>query len=211
MAWLFTRDTNAITALSAVAVSVVLWRVDRCVRRHRWALVLAGTTLLCGGFTLWSAGVRPSQPTGLTLHAAWQPAALARGTFSMVNVVVYRVLPQHNARTFFAQHGLPLTPDLERNNRPDRPRPAARACAGSSAGVALLRRVPVRSGLRHIAVRSRASRSPPKNRPAFKCSKLAADGGSTFGAALARVMNTDRETQRAIAEVDEAGFTRRGV
>jgi hypothetical protein len=90
-AWVFTRDANAlILALLVLPVAVVL--AVRGSRRR--AAVLAGMAVL------------------LVLLSSASVNAGKRWEFNMLNNIGVRVLPDPTERAYFADHGMPVTPDV---------------------------------------------------------------------------------------------------
>jgi len=112
LAWIMSRDTNAITALVATLVAALLWRLHRRVREAPWAVVLAALVVIGSVFAIWTATVRPRAPTQLTTHINFPPELTARATFPLINNIMIRVVPDHDARAYFADHGLPLADEL---------------------------------------------------------------------------------------------------
>lgn len=106
-AWILTRDSNAISALAATAIAGVLWRLHRSWREAPWAVVLVAVVGLTSGFAMWTSRVAPAAPTNLALHASWTPDFLPRTAFPMLNNIVLRILPDAQARQFFAARGMP--------------------------------------------------------------------------------------------------------
>jgi hypothetical protein len=102
--WMLTRDTNAVTTLVALAVVLLVWRPSP--RRHARELIAAGAVALVAVFVLWSTTVRPGD-TDLTFQRNWPDDFRARVTYSMMNDVMDRVIPDPAASAFFVEHGLP--------------------------------------------------------------------------------------------------------
>lgn len=119
--WILTRDTNAITAIVACPIALVLARV----RRHPWALALAAAMVLVAGFAITSTTIAPTPPTGLTLDATWKPNMLARGTFSLVNNVFERVAGDRDGRTALVERGFPQLAEIDAYWKLSRRTPAA--------------------------------------------------------------------------------------
>jgi hypothetical protein len=107
--WIFTRDTNAVTVLVAIAVCAGSLR-GRLVRDW-WAIIAAACLACASAVAMWSANVVPP-PTGLTVQSGWAPDFTARTTLSMMNNVFDRVLPDDEARAYFVERGLPQVDEL---------------------------------------------------------------------------------------------------
>ncbi len=108
-AWLLVRDTNAIIALAAAPICAWVWRRD--LRARVRELACAAWLVLVSVFALWSTGVTPP-PTGLSFHGGWPDNFLARHTYSTMNDVFDRVLPDPDATAFFVERGLPQVDEL---------------------------------------------------------------------------------------------------
>jgi len=102
--WMLTRDTNAVITLVAIPVGLLLWRPSP--RRYVRELVALGFAVAVAVFVLWSTSVSPGV-THLTFQGDWPEEFRARMTYSMMNNIVDRVLPDPDAREFFIAHGLP--------------------------------------------------------------------------------------------------------
>jgi hypothetical protein len=96
--WLLARDTNAVTALAAILVAGIAWKLHR--RREPWAIGLATFGAVAAVFTIWSSGVEPS------------PEVPARNTPCMINIVAQRIVHDAEARAFFEERGLPLAAEI---------------------------------------------------------------------------------------------------
>jgi hypothetical protein len=107
--WILTRDTNALVALVAGASCAIAWRRD--LRRRTGELAVLGGLAVLAGFTLWSTTVTPPA-THLTFQKDWPEDFGARITYSTMNNVVDRVLPDPDARAFFVERGLPQVDEL---------------------------------------------------------------------------------------------------
>lgn len=81
LAWLFTRDANALVAMTAAVMALVLWRGWRA--RAASALVL-----VAAGVVLWSTSVSHAP---LPYQRAWYPAFTARGAYPMLDNLIKRV------------------------------------------------------------------------------------------------------------------------
>jgi hypothetical protein len=102
--WMLTRDTNAVVALVALAVGLALLRPSP--RRYARELVACGVATIVAVFVLWSTSVRPGN-THLTFQGTWPEDFRARITYSMMNNVMDRVIPDRAASEFFVEHGMP--------------------------------------------------------------------------------------------------------
>lgn len=109
--WIFTRDTNAATALVAIAICVAAWW--RSLVRDPWAIASVACLTFAATFVLWSTTVVPP-PTGLTVQANWNQELTARTTLSITNNILDRVLVDDEARAYFIDHGLPQAEALQR-------------------------------------------------------------------------------------------------
>lgn len=107
IAWILTRDTNAITTLTAVAVSVALWRLHRKVRTAMWAACLVLSVAAASAVALWSTGVNPEPTDAVAVLRYSPPEMLARGALPVANNIILRILPDPEAIEFFADRGLP--------------------------------------------------------------------------------------------------------
>jgi len=107
--WMLTRDTNAVVTLVAIPVALLLWRPSP--RLHVRELVALGAAAIVAVFVLWSTNVSPGM-TDLTFQKGWPADFRARMTYSTMDNVVDRVLPDPAARQFFVEHGLPETGPL---------------------------------------------------------------------------------------------------
>jgi hypothetical protein len=111
-AWILTRDTNAITALVAIAAAAFAWRLHRTLRRERWALPLVVVPALVAVVALWTTGQRPPLPTGIDEYADWPAEMMARRTYPTTSAILARLGDDDSARAFFADRGMPQTDDL---------------------------------------------------------------------------------------------------
>lgn len=107
--WMLTRDTNAVVTLVGIPVALVLWRPHP--RGHVRELVALGFAAVVAVFILWSTSVSPGM-TKLTFQSGWPEELRGRVSYSMINNIVYRVLPDPEARQFFIEHGLPQNGSL---------------------------------------------------------------------------------------------------
>lgn len=106
VAWILTRDTNAITALVALAVAVSIWRLQR------WAIPLMVLPAIAAVVALWTTGQRPPLPTGIDEYADWPAEMTARRTYALSSAIVARIGDDDGARTFFADRGMPQTDQI---------------------------------------------------------------------------------------------------
>jgi hypothetical protein len=106
VAWIFTRDTNAITALVAIAVAAIIWR-----RRvlERWAMPLVVVPTIAAIVALWSTGVQPPVPTGIDQYAGWPAEMMARKTYPLTDAIIARIADDPS---FFADRGMPKVDQL---------------------------------------------------------------------------------------------------
>ncbi len=102
--WMLTRDTNAVVALVGLGGGLLLWRPSP--RAHVRELLACGVAAGVAVFVLWSTNVRPGT-THLTFQGDWPAEFRARTTYSMMNNLFDRVLPDREATQFFVDHGLP--------------------------------------------------------------------------------------------------------
>lgn len=107
--WMLTRDTNAVATLVGIPVALLLWRPSP--RRHVRELVALGFVAVVAVFVLWSTNVSPGT-TNLTVQRIWPEELRARVTYSMIDNLIDRVLPDPAAHQFFVEHGLPETGPL---------------------------------------------------------------------------------------------------
>ena len=103
-AWIFTRDTNAISALVATVVAAVVWSARRWWRDARWAVPLAGVIVVAAVFSLWSTRVVPDRP--LPIQDDWHMQLTARGAGPLINNLRVRVFPSD--RAWLAERGAPV-------------------------------------------------------------------------------------------------------
>lgn len=108
IAWMWTRDTNAIVVLLAVPILIVARRKQ--LRHARWILVPAVLALASATCVLWSTTVIPP-PTQLSVHAAFPRDFTARKTYSMFNNISDS-LRDPEAVAFFVERGLPQASEL---------------------------------------------------------------------------------------------------
>ncbi len=97
LAWIFTRDTNAITVLVGVATAAIVWR-----RWWRGAIALATIGCIAAIVTLWATRV----PRPLPYQASWNPALTSRSAYPMIDNLLGRVLPDDPA--WLAERGAPI-------------------------------------------------------------------------------------------------------
>ena len=110
--WIFARDTNAIVVLAGAACAVALaWRTRRV-----YAVIAA--PVLAALFALWSVDVVPDN-AHFAVQPDWPADFTARGALSKLNNVFDRVLPDADARAYFADHGLPSVDELVKHDRAD--------------------------------------------------------------------------------------------
>ena len=83
--WLLTRDTNAFIAVTAAAVSMIVWRGWR----NRWAGVATALTLATASIVLWSTGVAPAP---LPYQHDWYVRFTPRGVYPMIDNVTARAV-----------------------------------------------------------------------------------------------------------------------
>jgi hypothetical protein len=107
--WMLTRDTNAVVTLVAIPVALLVWRPSP--RRHVRELVALGFAAVVAVFVLWSTTVSPGLPK-LSFQRNWPADLRARVTYSMIDNIIDRVLPDPAAHEFFVDHGLPETGSL---------------------------------------------------------------------------------------------------
>ncbi|HEY5949274.1 MAG TPA: hypothetical protein VIV40_27460 [Kofleriaceae bacterium] len=112
LTWLFTRDTNAFTAVVAVVIAAALWGLHRAWRHVPWFCALAMLLVVASGFSLWTARQAPNTPTNLTLHLFTPAEYLPRSRFPIANNVILRIVPDPLARNYFVEHGLPQADEL---------------------------------------------------------------------------------------------------
>lgn len=103
LAWIFTRDSNAPAALIAVGAAMIVWPVRRWWREARWAVALAAVVSLGAVVSLYSTRVAPPP---LPYQASWNPALTARGTYPMIDNILWRVLATD--RAWLAARGAPV-------------------------------------------------------------------------------------------------------
>jgi hypothetical protein len=106
-AWIFTRDTNAIIALSGIALCA------RRLRGSRWAIATAAAIGIAAVVSLWSSQVVPRQPLGIRLTEGWAPESTKRGSFALVDDFMIRVMPDPDARKRAIADGMPWSAELE--------------------------------------------------------------------------------------------------
>jgi hypothetical protein len=109
VAWILARDSNAVVALVAAAGGLVAWR--RQLRGQVGTLAVLGALAALSVFTLWSTTVSPPL-THLTFQKDWPEDFGARITYSTMNNVLERVLPDPEASAFFVERGLPQIDEL---------------------------------------------------------------------------------------------------
>jgi hypothetical protein len=109
LAWVSTRDTNAVIAVIACALVAVGWR--RTLLRRPLAIAALVTVIGASVFELYSATVEPP-PTHLTFQIGWPADFTMRTSYSALNNVADRVLPDPDARAFFVARGLPQVDEL---------------------------------------------------------------------------------------------------
>ena len=103
VAWMWTRDTNAVVVLLAVPMLLVArWRQ---LRRARWLLVPALVAVASASGVVWSTTVIPP-PTQLTVHRDVPQDFTARKTYPTFNNISDR-LRDPEAVAFFVDHGMP--------------------------------------------------------------------------------------------------------
>lgn len=89
--WVFTRDANAfVVPFLSIPVALVVWRLGA--RR----VAIAVTVAVCVLIPLSNASVNAGE----------------RWIFPFMNVVGQRILPNDDARWYFARHGMPVTPEI---------------------------------------------------------------------------------------------------
>jgi len=116
-AWMLTRDTNAIVMLVAIGLAAGLW--GRPLWRSRWGVVGLVALAAAAGFVLWSTTAIPAQ-TEFSVQREVPRDFTGRASYAKMNVVVDRILPDPEARAYFAARGLQLTDELARlENRAD--------------------------------------------------------------------------------------------
>lgn len=111
LAWLLTRDTNAVTALVAIALAALVWW-------RRWSrrgLALAAVGTAGALVVLWSTRVAP-EPLPFQ-RGWWTPQLTARASYPIANNLLTRVLPVD--RAWLVERGAPVA-DLERLKFPDK-------------------------------------------------------------------------------------------
>ena len=106
VAWVFTRDTNAMIALVAVAVALGWWCRSVTQRAARSGVVVGAIVIAAAVLDLASARIAPARP--LPFQTTWQPELTARAAFPTVNNLLVRGLADREARAFFAARGLPV-------------------------------------------------------------------------------------------------------
>jgi hypothetical protein len=99
IAWIFASDTNAFTVLASVGVGLVVWWPDIRNGRARWALAPLLLGLLAALLDITAARATPPGQT------------FSRATRSVVGSIAVRVMPDADARQYFADAGLPLSDD----------------------------------------------------------------------------------------------------
>ncbi len=117
VAWSWTRDTNAVVALVAAPIALVVFR--RRVHPRRWLLAPALAIAVNAGLVLWTTTIVPPR-TGLTVHD-WMPTDFtARKTYPTFNNISDLLLTP-DGLAFLIDHGLPqteiLTTLLEHNQK----------------------------------------------------------------------------------------------
>ena len=108
-AWSVARDTNAISIIVSVVIVYALSRQARC---RRWLSIGAGYLIVVAIATIWSTRVVPSNPSALRVYRTWSPEIAARSTFSMIDNVFMRVLPNPAATEYFRDRGMPLSQEM---------------------------------------------------------------------------------------------------
>lgn len=103
----FARDTNAVVAIVAAALAVVLWRQWK----RPLAVGLAALVVVIACFDLHAANVAP-EPTPFSVQQGWPRESTPRGGYSTVDNVFDRVLTDPDARAYFEAHGLPQAAEL---------------------------------------------------------------------------------------------------
>jgi hypothetical protein len=86
LAWLLTRDTNAVIAVTAAGVAMVVWRGWR----QRWAWCASGLVVLAAAGMMWSSN-QPHPP--LPYQQPWDPRFTPRSVYPMIDNIITRVLP----------------------------------------------------------------------------------------------------------------------
>jgi hypothetical protein len=103
VAWMWTRDTNAVVVLLAVPILLVARR--RQLRHARWLLVHAILALASAACVIWSTTVIPP-PTQLSVHGSVPPDFTARKTYPTFNNIS-DLLRDPEAVAFFVERGMP--------------------------------------------------------------------------------------------------------
>ena len=103
IAWMWTRDTNAVVVLLAVPIVGIARR--GALRQARWLLVPALIALASAACVIWSTTV-PPPPTHLTVHVGVPPDFTARKTYPTFNNISDR-LRDPEAVAFFVERGMP--------------------------------------------------------------------------------------------------------
>jgi hypothetical protein len=107
--WIFARDSNAVIAVfAALFVAATGWRA---LWQSRWGVVLVGVTTLASAVELWSVDHTP-EPKQFSVQSNWPTDFTSRGTWSKLNNVFDRVLPDPEAREYFRENGLAQVDEL---------------------------------------------------------------------------------------------------
>lgn len=99
LAWIFTRDTNAITLVAALPIAALAWR-----GWPRAAIAAAVVLVAASGVTLWATRI-PPEPLPWQ-QGYWVPAMTARATYPMLDNVLGRVMDAD--RDWLAARGAPV-------------------------------------------------------------------------------------------------------
>jgi hypothetical protein len=119
-AWAFTRDSNALSLIAAVATAaVVFWkplirsRGTRGLLDDAWAPLLALLVLAIAIAALGTSTTNPGPSTRRVFRAGWYALARPRSVYPMTNNVLHRILPDPRAAAFFRERGMPWPPGIE--------------------------------------------------------------------------------------------------
>ena len=107
VAWVFARDTNALAVVAAIACAGVVWWPELRTGHARWALLPLLLALIAALVDL-TIGARRARREPLEFQTGWAPELTSRVAFPAVNNILLRVMPDADARAFYAERGLPI-------------------------------------------------------------------------------------------------------
>ena len=113
-AWAFCRETNAWLLLSMAIVIGVIGSLQRKHRVACFVLVLCWGAFFAANSMSAKMGAQQWTISPTSAHAAFElpPRMGQRWVFPFLNVLTQRVLPNPAKVQWFADHGMPVTPDL---------------------------------------------------------------------------------------------------